>query len=177
MTEPVDPYRERLRQAMDRMTALRDALAEERARQRGPVAIVGAGCRLPPQVSDPEAFFDDLLAGVDATSPAPTDRWPEAAAGLPRGGYLAEVRGFDAAFFGISPREAAAMDPQQRLLLEVVWEALERAGLAPERLPGERVGVFLGIAGGDYLPRVLAGAPEMYALTGNGGAFASGRLA
>ena len=26
------------------------------------------------------------------------------------------------------------MDPQQRLLLEVAWEALEDAGLAPDRL-------------------------------------------
>jgi len=177
MTMTADPYRERLQQAMERMTALREALAAERARSRAPVAVLGLGCRLPPAVHDPDAFFAGLLAGDDGVGPAPAARFGAEAPELPQGGYLADVRGFDAAFFGVSPREAAAMDPQHRLLLEVVWEALERAGLPPERLPGDRVGVFLGVAGGDYLPRALADAPDMFALTGNGGAFASGRLA
>ena len=41
-------------------------------------------------------------------------------------------------------------DPQHRLLLEVVWEALENACEAPERLAGTRTGVFVGLSSVDY---------------------------
>ena len=66
------------------------------------------------------------------------------------GGFVAHADAIDAAFFGIAPREAARMDPQHRWLAEVTWEAIEDAGLAPERLAGTRTGVFLGISSSDY---------------------------
>ena len=48
------------------------------------------------------------------------------------------------------------MDPQQRLLLEVAWEALEHAGIAPERAGRHRAtGVFVGVCNSDYFQRVL----------------------
>ena len=180
MTTPLDEYRARLRTAMDRMTELRDALAAERSARREPIAVIGLGGRFPPGLGDPDELFDALLRGEDATRDPPAARFPAPAEGLGRAGWLRDVRGFDAAFFAISPREAAAMDPQQRLLLECTWEALERAGQPAERLTGARVGVFVGLGACDYLDLALGHGPagrDIYALTGNGHAFAAGRLA
>jgi acyl transferase domain-containing protein len=116
-------------------------------------------CRFPGAASV-AAFWDLLTGNVDAVVEIPRDRFdvddwysPHPAAGRTisrHGGFLDDVRGFDAEFFGISPREARAVDPQQRLLLEVAWEALEDAGIRPSELAGRRVGVFVGQATAEY---------------------------
>ncbi len=70
------------------------------------------------------------------------------------------------------------MDPQQRLLLEVAWEALENAGLPPDRLAGTPAGVFVGISSYDYSRLQfsdLAGI-DAYAGTGNAHSIAANRL-
>ena len=133
--------------------------AAERARTE-PIAVIGVGCRFPGGADDPEAFWRLLRGGGDAVTEVPPDRWdvdahfgPPGAPGKTSsrwGGFLKDVRGFDAHFFGLSPREAERMDPQHRLLLEVAWEALEGAGIAPDRLAGSRTGVFVGIVASDY---------------------------
>ncbi|HRI53605.1 MAG TPA: beta-ketoacyl synthase N-terminal-like domain-containing protein, partial [Pseudomonadota bacterium] len=153
-----------------------------------PVAIVGIGCRYPGGIDSPAAFWRLLDAGLDATSEVPAERWdvdalydpdPDAVGKMMtrRGGFVAAVDRFDAGFFGISPREAQAMDPQQRLLLETSWEALERAGIAPDRLAGSNTGVFIGLMYNDYgaLNPDMA-ALDGYMATGSAGSVASGRL-
>ncbi|WP_394848509.1 amino acid adenylation domain-containing protein [Pendulispora brunnea] len=154
-----------------------------------PMAIVGVGCRFPGGVRDPEALWQLLATGTDATREVPLDRWdadalydadPDAAGKMVarRGGFLDDVGHFDAEFFGISPREAEAMDPRHRLLLETAWEALERAGIVPEQLRGTQTGVFVGLMSShDYLPAQM-GLEELdgYIGTGNTGSVASGRL-
>ncbi|HEV7761165.1 MAG TPA: beta-ketoacyl synthase N-terminal-like domain-containing protein, partial [Acidimicrobiales bacterium] len=160
-----------------------------------PVAIVGVGCRYPGGVASPEDLWQVVAEGRDVVAGFPTDRgweaWldpegpddegPASTAPGPvvprRGGFLDDAAGFDAGLFGISPREAEAMDPQQRLLLEVVWEALERAGIAPGSLHGSPTGVFAGLAGSDYrlLRRDLGG--DGLGLTGGLGSVVSGRVA
>ncbi len=66
------------------------------------------------------------------------------------GGFLRTSTSLTPGFFGISPREAEKMDPQQRLLLETSWEALESAGIVPERLMGSDTGVFVGLMYHEY---------------------------
>src|SRR5688572_2092877 len=171
--------------------ALQSELDSVRQASNEPIAIIGMACRFPGGIGDPEAFWQLLHAGVDATGEVPADRWdidayydPEPATPgkmyTRRGAFLDRVDWFDPAFFGISPREAVSMDPQQRLLLEVAWEALEHAGSPPERLTGSRTGVFVGIGIDDYAKRhIKTGVPERidaYAGTGNAFCFAAGRL-
>ncbi len=147
-----------------------------------PIAIVGLGCRFPGGGDDPAAYWRLLAEGRDTVTAAPAERtWLRAGdRAAPPGAYLRDVDLFDPQFFGISPREADDLDPQQRLLLEVVWEALEDAGLAVDRLGGSSTGVFLGIGQLDYAHMLMRaadpGAVSPYGGTGNGHAFAAGRL-
>ncbi|QNS09227.1 SDR family NAD(P)-dependent oxidoreductase [Streptomyces xanthii] len=121
------------------------------------VAIVGLAGRYP-GADDPEAFWENLLAGKDTVGDLPTDRWEHTGDVRARGHFLDHVDRFDPAYFGMSSREAAYTDPQERLFLEVAREALEDAGLAGSRLDrltapdGEprSVGVFAGITSADY---------------------------
>ncbi|GAA1952195.1 type I polyketide synthase [Amycolatopsis minnesotensis] len=147
------------------------------------IAIIGAGCRFPGGVETPEQFWRLVDDEVDALVPFPADRgWDALDIGggyAAEGGFLDDIAGFDAAFFGVSPREALAMDPQQRLLLQTSWEALERAGIDPTSVRGDRVGVFLGTNGQDY-PALLERSEEDlagHAGTGSAASVLSGRIA
>ena len=149
-----------------RLSAVRLALAVKRLREETagidllasePIAIIGMGCRLPGGADSPQNFWEMLQQGVDGIRRIPDGRWPgvnDEDAKFPEhlryGGFLEGIDGFDAAFFGITPREAQAIDPQQRLLLEVTWEALWNAGVQPQAMSGQAVGVFTALSNMDY---------------------------
>ncbi|MFE3317495.1 SDR family NAD(P)-dependent oxidoreductase [Nocardia sp. NPDC059195] len=141
-----------------------------------PIAVLSMACRFPGDVATPEQFWQLLAEGRDVVGEVPADRWELAPEGL-RGGFLSDVKTFDAAFFGISPREADAMDPHQRLLLQLGWEAMERAGIVPKDLEGTRTGVYIGMFGGQYLAGLELDRLDGYVATGTATSVASGRLA
>ncbi len=157
-----------------------------------PIAIVGMGCRFPGAPSIP-AFWRLLEAGQNVV----TEGVPGSGVGrmdelFPDGqipskacrfcGYVDGIEQFDAGFFRISPVEAQLLDPQQRMMLETTWEALEDAGMDPDRLKGSRTGVYTGISNDEYRMLVVESrkpaeaASCLYALSGTNLNGTSGRV-
>jgi len=160
-------------------------------KNKEPIAIIGLACRFPGVADGPEAFWHSIDGRLDAISEVPPDRWdidayydpnPDANGKMYTrwGGFITDVDHFDPQFFGISPREATSMDPQQRLLLEVCWEAMEKAGHAPDKQYGQlKTGVFFGMSTGDYSQIVSHSdvSNNLYSSTGNAHSIAAGRIA
>jgi acyl transferase domain-containing protein len=103
------------------------------------IAVVGMAGRFP-GATDLSSYWRRLVGGEDTVTRFGTDPGSgrTAAYGVVDGTDL-----FDAAFFGYSPREALMLDPQHRVFLECAWEALEHAGVDPQRYPGQ-IGVYGG---------------------------------
>ncbi len=109
-----------------------------------PIAIVGMACRFP-GAPDLTAFWRLLEAGVNAVSEGVpgsgvgrvSQLFPDAAVQSEACrfcAFVSDIDQFDAPFFRISPVEAQLLDPQQRMMLETSWQALEDAGIDPDRL-------------------------------------------
>ena len=125
-----------------------------------PIAIVGASCRFPGNVTGLDSFWSILKDGKDAVTSLPTGRcslehYFSAAPGFDghsyttAAGVIDHIKEFDPDFFGISRKEAMHMDPQQRIVLEATWEALEHAQILPSSLRGSNAGVFMGASNVD----------------------------
>ncbi|MET0452413.1 MAG: polyketide synthase Pks13 [Mycobacterium sp.] len=124
------------------------------------IAIVGIGTRFPGDLNTPDEMWTALLEGRDAITDLPPGRWEEfldepriaerVAKARTRGGYLSDIKGFDAEFFALSKMEADNIDPQQRMALELTWEALENARIPASSLRGGSVGVYVGASNNDY---------------------------
>ncbi|MYD51220.1 MAG: SDR family NAD(P)-dependent oxidoreductase [Dehalococcoidia bacterium] len=157
-----------------------------------PIAIVGMACRFP-GASDLDAFWELLLEGRNAvTEGVPGSgvgrlgdiiRDPEVRNDACRyGAFVDDIDQFDAGFFRISPAEAEFLDPQQRMMLETTWQALEDAGIDPDRLKGSRTGVYTGISNDEYRMLVVdsskpsEAAGSLYALSGTNLNGTSGRV-
>ncbi|KAJ4859016.1 KR domain-containing protein [Trichoderma breve] len=127
-----------------------------------PIAIIGAACRLPGQVSALGDLWDMISKEKTGHCKVPEDRWngdlwhhpdPDRKGGLAvkHGYFLQEDVGkFDAPFFSTTAKEAASLDPMKRLLLEVSYESIENAGIQVEDLFNTETGCYVGCMTNDY---------------------------
>jgi hypothetical protein len=154
------------------------------------IAIVGMACRLPGGATDPEKFWEVLDKGLDVHQRIPADRFdvdthydPNGkrmnASWTQYGCFIDEPGLFDAPFFNMSPREALQTDPMQRLALVTAYEALEKAGVVPNRTAAtdaHRIGTYYGQASDDYREVNTAQEISTYFITGGCRAFGPGRI-
>jgi polyketide synthase 13 len=159
-----------------------------RTREHDDIAIVGIGTRFPGDLNTPAEMWQALLEGRDAITDLPEGRWEEflgepriaerVAKARTRGGYLTDIKGFDAEFFALSKMEADNIDPQQRMALELTWEALEHARIPASSLRGGSVGVYVGSSTNDYSMLSVSdpAVAHPYAITGTASSIIANRV-
>lgn len=153
------------------------------------LAILSASGRFPGHADTMDEFWNILLGGVDTHEMVPPERWNASAhvgntsaknvSGTGFGCWLHQAAQFDAAYFNMSPREAAQVDPAQRLALLAATEALEQAGIVPNRTPSthkKRVGVWFGCTSNDWMETNSAQNIDTYFIPGGNRAFIPGRI-
>ena len=133
--------------------------------EKEPIAVVGIGLRFPGSDS-PDSFWHQIISGRSGIGPVPEERWggnsdfyydPDPKAPDKTytriGGFIGDFK-FDPLKYRIPPAVARKMDRTQQMAVTCVADALEDAGLSPEKLKGKRVGVILGNSmGGDTTDR------------------------
>ncbi|KAL2863130.1 uncharacterized protein BJX67DRAFT_384987 [Aspergillus lucknowensis] len=127
-----------------------------------PLAVVGYALRFPGDATNPENFWEMLMARKCASSTYPPDRLNIDAHYNPTGNRLdtlsvngghfitGDLGAFDPPFFSLTTAEAESMDPQQRLALEVSYQALENAGISMDTASETNTCVFSGCSANDY---------------------------
>ncbi|GKT47554.1 reducing polyketide synthase FUB1 [Colletotrichum spaethianum] len=130
--------------------------------QQEPIAIIGAACRLPGEVSSLGDLWDMISHERTGHGKIPADRWDadvlhhpdqdrKGSMAVKNGYFLKEdISHFDAPFFSTTAKEAASMDPVKRLLLEVSYESIENAGIPVESLMNSQTGCYVGCMTDDY---------------------------
>ncbi len=166
--------------------------SEKTSRRAEPIAVVGMACRFP-GAPDIRSFWhllesggNSVLDGVPGSGPNRLEELfndPLNLQGACRYcAYVDDIDQFDASFFRISPVEAELLDPQQRMMLETSWQALEDAGMDPDRLKESLTGVYTGISNDEYRMLVVdserpgEAAESLYALSGTNLNGTSGRV-
>ncbi|GAA3430768.1 type I polyketide synthase [Kutzneria kofuensis] len=153
-------------------------VAEEPEPEPLDVAIIGMACMFP-QAPDLPTFWANVLAGVDAVTEVPPERWDtdvyySAAGAADRtpskwGGFLPEIP-FDPLRYGIPPASLASIEPVQLLALEAAYRSLVHAGYGDRPFDRARTSVVFGAESGSdmasattlrtVLPSYLGTLPE-----------------
>ncbi len=159
-----------------------------RERDVDDIAIVGLATRFPGDMNTPDETWQALLEGRSGITDLPEGRWVEfldepriaerVAKARTRGGYLSDIKGFDAEFFALSKMEADNIDPQQRMALELTWEALENARIPASALRGRGVAVYIGSSTNDYSFLAMSdpSVAHPYAITGTASSIIANRV-
>ena len=134
--------------------------------QRVPIAIVGQ-LAIFPQARNLQEYWDNIVQKIDCiTDVPPSSRWSiddyyDPDPSVPdktycrRGGFIPDID-FDPLEFGLPPNILEVTDVSQLLALVAARELMKDAGDGTSNLPArefnrERVGVILGIGGGQKL--------------------------
>ena len=165
---------------------------DETIRRADSIAIVGMACRFPgaPDIRSLwrllETGGNAVMDGIPGSGPNRLEEMFEDSRNLQGAcrycAYVDDIDQFDARFFRISPVEAELLDPQQRMMLETSWQALEDAGMDPDRLKESLTGVYTGISNDEYRMLVVGSerpgeaAASLYALSGTNLNGTSGRV-
>ncbi|HEX4244328.1 MAG TPA: polyketide synthase, partial [Acidimicrobiales bacterium] len=132
-------------------------MAQSPAAQSGlGIAVVGMAALFPGS-ADLDSFWQNLVAGRDAITDAPADRWDPVfydplGTGpdrfyCRRGGFLGELATFDPQSFGIMPAAVDGVEPDQLIALRMARAALDDAGGDGSPSVSERTGVIIGRGG------------------------------
>ncbi|WP_327633229.1 SDR family oxidoreductase [Kribbella sp. NBC_00482] len=142
-----------------RAVELRQPSQAEQVPEPLDIAIVGMACMFP-QSPDLSTFWSNVVAGVDAVTEVPAERWDPAVYFAPDGhgertpsrwgGFLPEID-FDPLRYGIPPASLASIEPVQLLALEAAQRALVDAGYESRPFDRSRTSVVFGAEAGSDL--------------------------
>ena len=131
-----------------------------------PVAVVGVGALFPGS-ADAQAFWRNILDGVDLIGDIPEERWrvddyfdddPSAPdkTYARRGGFI-EKTAFDAMKYGVPPNLIEATDTSQLLALIVAQQVLDDAARGQfASMDRDKISVILGVTSGQELMTEMA---------------------
>jgi len=138
--------------------------------QQVPIAIIGQAAIFP-QARNLQEYWDNIVQKIDCITDVPPSRWSvddyyDPDPSVPdktyckRGGFIPDID-FEPLEFGLPPNILEVTDVSQLLALVTAREVMVDAGYSASNVPGrefnrERVGVILGIGGGQKLITPLA---------------------
>ncbi|MEU0373994.1 SDR family oxidoreductase [Streptomyces sp. NPDC006283] len=128
------------------------------------IAIIGMSCMFP-DAPDLSTFWSNVVAGADAVTEVPPERWDTAVYYAPEaddahteskwGGFLPAIP-FDALRYGIPPSSLGSIEPVQLLSLEAAHRALKDAGYGKREFDRSRAAVIFGAEAGSDLSSAAA---------------------
>lgn len=155
------------------------------------IAIIGTSMVFPGNIRSLSDLNRKLLTKMDAIAEVPDNRWDADkyysqdadrtnTINNKRGGFIDDIKGFDAPLYGISPAEAIAMDPQIRISMEMAFRLFEDAGYNDNHIKGSATGVYMGVCFNDYRDLCYDMGEtgiNSHSITGNTNCCVSGRIA